>query len=193
MCVQNLNDSRGLAIRITYRISLRSSSLWEPRHPSLKVVSSKFHFFPVGDTPQHGGMSPSPLPLDLQVITSQLQNGPPHSLMTDPSNRPGKTQQRHIHTQPKAKVILFECMAVSSASSFTTAKHEATTQLQLQFTTAPSPTPPRVNPKTISIRLAALASTTLHTTTSHRYAEAASSSRRQPNHFRKMGDPGSVW
>jgi hypothetical protein len=39
MCVQNLDDSRGLAIRITYRISLRSSSLWEPRHPSLKVVS----------------------------------------------------------------------------------------------------------------------------------------------------------
>ena len=40
MCVQNLNDSRGLAIRITYRISLRSSSLWEPRHPPLKVVCS---------------------------------------------------------------------------------------------------------------------------------------------------------
>ena len=39
MCVQNLDDSRGLAIRITYRISLRSSSLWEPRHPLLKVVS----------------------------------------------------------------------------------------------------------------------------------------------------------
>ena len=38
MCVQNFNDSRGLAIRITYRISLRSSSLWEPRHPLLKVV-----------------------------------------------------------------------------------------------------------------------------------------------------------
>ena len=41
MCVQNFDDSRGLAIRITYRISLRSSSLWEPRHPLLKVV---FHF-----------------------------------------------------------------------------------------------------------------------------------------------------
>ncbi len=40
MCVQNLDDSRGPAIRITYRISLRSSSLWEPRHPSLKVVLS---------------------------------------------------------------------------------------------------------------------------------------------------------
>ena len=38
MCVQNLDDSRGLAIRITYRISLRSSSLWEPTHPPLKVV-----------------------------------------------------------------------------------------------------------------------------------------------------------
>ena len=45
MCVQNLDDSRGLAIRITYRISLRSSSLWEPRHPLLKVV---IHFFNVG-------------------------------------------------------------------------------------------------------------------------------------------------
>ena len=29
---------RSRAIRITYRISLRSSSLWEPRHPLLKVV-----------------------------------------------------------------------------------------------------------------------------------------------------------
>ncbi len=45
MCVQNFNDSRGLAIRITYRISLRSSSLWEPRHPSLKVV---LDWFPSG-------------------------------------------------------------------------------------------------------------------------------------------------
>lgn len=41
MCVQNFDDSRGLAIRITYRISLRSSSLWEPRHPLLKVVNNK--------------------------------------------------------------------------------------------------------------------------------------------------------
>ena len=43
MCVQNFNDSRGLAIRITYRISLRSSSLWEPRHPLLKVVDGYCH------------------------------------------------------------------------------------------------------------------------------------------------------
>ncbi len=38
ICVQKFNDSRGPAIRITYRISLRSSSVWEPRHPLLKVV-----------------------------------------------------------------------------------------------------------------------------------------------------------
>ena len=38
ICVQKFDDSQGLAIRITYRISLRSSSLWEPRHPLLKVV-----------------------------------------------------------------------------------------------------------------------------------------------------------
>ena len=37
MCVQNLDDSLDSAIRITYRISLRSSSLREPRHPPLKV------------------------------------------------------------------------------------------------------------------------------------------------------------
>ena len=38
MCVQNFDDSLNSAIRITYRISLRSSSLREPRYPLLKVV-----------------------------------------------------------------------------------------------------------------------------------------------------------
>ena len=37
-CVQNFDDSLDSAIRMTYRISLRSSSLWEPRHPLLKVL-----------------------------------------------------------------------------------------------------------------------------------------------------------
>ena len=36
-CVQSFDDSQVRAIRMTYRISLRSSSLWEPRHPLLKV------------------------------------------------------------------------------------------------------------------------------------------------------------
>ena len=39
-CVRSLDDSLIPAIRITYRISLRSSSLQEPRYPSLGVVFS---------------------------------------------------------------------------------------------------------------------------------------------------------
>ena len=46
MCVQSFDDSRGPAIRITYRISLRSSSLWDPRHPLLKVV---MNYTAIGD------------------------------------------------------------------------------------------------------------------------------------------------
>ena len=42
ICVQSLDDSLNSAIHITYRISLRSSSLWEPRHPLLKVVLGYF-------------------------------------------------------------------------------------------------------------------------------------------------------
>ena len=38
ICVQRFDDSLNSAIRITYRISLRSSSLQEPRYPLLKVV-----------------------------------------------------------------------------------------------------------------------------------------------------------
>ena len=37
-CVQVSIDSRNSAIHSAYRISLRPSSLFEPRHPSLKVV-----------------------------------------------------------------------------------------------------------------------------------------------------------
>ena len=39
ICVQRLDDSRNSAIHIKYRISLRSSSLREPRYPLLRVVS----------------------------------------------------------------------------------------------------------------------------------------------------------
>ena len=38
ICVQNFDDSLNSAIRTTYRISLRSSSLREPRYPSVGVV-----------------------------------------------------------------------------------------------------------------------------------------------------------
>ena len=38
ICVQRFDDSLSSAIRITYRISQRSSSIHEPRDPLLKVV-----------------------------------------------------------------------------------------------------------------------------------------------------------
>ena len=40
MCVQRFDDSLNSAIHITYRISLRSSSMPEPRDPLLKVLSN---------------------------------------------------------------------------------------------------------------------------------------------------------
>ena len=39
MCVQKFDDSLKSAIHTTYRISLRSSSMPEPRDPLLKVVN----------------------------------------------------------------------------------------------------------------------------------------------------------
>jgi hypothetical protein len=42
ICVQRFDDSRNSAIHTTYRISLRSSSLREPRYPLLRVVFSLF-------------------------------------------------------------------------------------------------------------------------------------------------------
>ena len=42
ICVQRFDDSLNPAIHITYRVSRRSSSLREPRDPSLKGVLVKF-------------------------------------------------------------------------------------------------------------------------------------------------------
>ena len=42
MCVQRFDDSLNSAIHITYRISLRSSSMPEPRDPLLKVLFNLF-------------------------------------------------------------------------------------------------------------------------------------------------------
>ena len=45
ICVQGFDDSLNSAIHTTYRISLRSSSLCEPRYPLLKVVFPLLCFF----------------------------------------------------------------------------------------------------------------------------------------------------
>ena len=56
ICVQRFDDSLNSAIHITYRISLRSSSMREPRDPLLKVV---FEFFDYSES------------LDLQLKTCE--------------------------------------------------------------------------------------------------------------------------
>ena len=50
MCVQRFDDSLKSAIHTTYRISLRSSSMREPRDPLLKVLT--FNFFSDNNTKQ---------------------------------------------------------------------------------------------------------------------------------------------
>src|ERR1051326_617177 len=60
MCVQRLDDSLKSAIHTSYRISLRSSSMPEPRDPLLKVVFllrvsdniRRLFWFLAGRTPQ---------------------------------------------------------------------------------------------------------------------------------------------
>ena len=44
MCVQRFDDSQCSAIHITFRASLRSSSMREPRDPLLKVLIICFVF-----------------------------------------------------------------------------------------------------------------------------------------------------
>jgi hypothetical protein len=44
MCVQRFDDSLNSAIHITYRVSLRSSSMREPRDPLLKVLTIYFSY-----------------------------------------------------------------------------------------------------------------------------------------------------
>ena len=72
MCVQSLDDSRGFAIRITYRISLRSSSLWEPRHPLLKVVGLYIQFY-CPHRPHNTTLESNPIQSD-PIQSSQLDS-----------------------------------------------------------------------------------------------------------------------
>ena len=74
MCVQKFDDSRGPAIRITYRISLRSSSLWEPRHPLLKVVYIHI-FLGKADSDNHEGSTINTHAFRIQVICYSLVLG----------------------------------------------------------------------------------------------------------------------
>lgn len=74
-CVQNFDDSLDFAIRMTYRISLRSSSLWEPRHPLLKVLIS-FHRIQVSRRILFGWVSIRRLVHHTWVWSKWILNGP---------------------------------------------------------------------------------------------------------------------
>ena len=97
ICVQRFDDSRNSAIHITYRISLRSSSLREPRYPLLRVVfcfwcvrgltlwlqsdCSRFWF---GKRASTGELAPSRghpgRPHHYEASADCFQPTPPHSL-----------------------------------------------------------------------------------------------------------------
>ena len=55
MCVQRFDDSLNSAIHITYRISLRSSSMPEPRDPLLKVF---IYLIKDSDVQRQGSVGP---------------------------------------------------------------------------------------------------------------------------------------
>jgi hypothetical protein len=69
MCVQRFDDSLNSAIHITYRISLRSSSMREPRDPLLKVLSTLILMAP--------WPSQTSLPLDKARLEWALPQAPP--------------------------------------------------------------------------------------------------------------------
>ena len=59
MCVQRFDDSLNSAIHITYRISLRSSSMPEPRDPLLKVLTYSVQKTQRGHVIQELGIPPA--------------------------------------------------------------------------------------------------------------------------------------
>jgi hypothetical protein len=63
MCVQRFDDSLNSAIHITYRISLRSSSMPEPRDPLLKVLTYSVQKTQRGHNNQELGFPPAGAPL----------------------------------------------------------------------------------------------------------------------------------
>jgi hypothetical protein len=90
MCVQRFDDSLNSAIHITYRISLRSSSMPEPRDPLLKVFihSSKTPTYRdrVGWSTGGGGGRSAP---EAKVVWSTKgwgrgRGGPPSLVMIPP-------------------------------------------------------------------------------------------------------------
>ena len=99
-CVQKLDDSRNSAIHTTYRISLRSSSLREPRYPLLRVVcySSKFA------SPAGGARAPGEGKGRLRLARSNMVRGASAGQKPDSRPRPpaGRTGRERAELAPEA-------------------------------------------------------------------------------------------
>ena len=103
ICVQKLDDSRNSAIHITYRISLRSSSLQEPRYPLLRVVcySSKFA------SPAGGARAPGEGKGRLRLARSNMVRGASAGQKPDPARvrPPGELAAKgpNSHRKPEQR------------------------------------------------------------------------------------------
>ena len=82
ICVQRFDDSLNSAIRITYRISLRSSSLREPRYPLLRVVLVSYFLTLVKAVKIRTGFEKG-----VERKKKQLCRPPPDTTILNPRNR----------------------------------------------------------------------------------------------------------
>jgi hypothetical protein len=103
-CVQNLDDSRNSAIHTTYRVSLRSSSLREPRYPLLRVVCYSSRFPSPAGGPRARARAPGGGEGRLRLARSNMVRGA--SAGRKPDSRPpppaGRTGRERAELAPEA-------------------------------------------------------------------------------------------
>ena len=107
-CVQKLDDSRNSAIHTTYRISLRSSSLREPRYPLLRVVcySSRFASPPPAArarAPGEGEEGSDSLGRTWCVAHPRGKDNPTRARLRPPANWPAKGPNSHRKPEKRTR------------------------------------------------------------------------------------------
>lgn len=104
MCVRKLDDSQGFAIRITYRNSLRSSSMWEPRHPLLKGVNGYYTHELAHRANDRAGIMPDSI-FEGQCDTSINRENECSKQDGDNSNSPIQRQRRLLFSSCGQTII----------------------------------------------------------------------------------------
>src|SRR5271168_620934 len=90
-CVQRFDDSLNSAIHITYRISLRSSSMREPRDPLLKVV---FGFNEAPSSPEKKTSKETKSVKQKEHQGKKCRNGSGSTLTVQPTEQNEETRRR---------------------------------------------------------------------------------------------------